>query len=199
MILVTGGLGMIGAHTARALVELGHDVVVTAHRRTEVPSFLAGKVVVESLDVTDLSAFLALGSRYDISDIVHLAGSIPGDDPVEYFRTDLTGLLNALSAARAWGVRRFAVASSLGVYIGQTEIPWHEDLPLPSADLPHLIIAFKKAVEPITTHSLQGTGIHPILLRIGSIWGPLMDPESPFNPIPPYISAVLRGEQPQPL
>ena len=26
-----------------------------------------------------------------------------------------------------------------------------------------------------------------------------MDPESPFNPIPPYISAVLRGEQPQPL
>ena len=26
-----------------------------------------------------------------------------------------------------------------------------------------------------------------------------MDPESPFNPIPPYISAVLRGEEPQPL
>ena len=29
-ILVTGGLGMIGAHTARALADLGHDVVVTA-------------------------------------------------------------------------------------------------------------------------------------------------------------------------
>jgi nucleoside-diphosphate-sugar epimerase len=26
-----------------------------------------------------------------------------------------------------------------------------------------------------------------------------MDPESPFNPIPPYISTVLRGEEPQPL
>ena len=37
------------------------------------------------------------------------------------------------------------------------------------------------------------------MLRIGSIWGPLMDPESPFNPIPPYISAVLRGEEPRPL
>ena len=33
MILVTGGLGMIGAHTARALVDLGHEVVVTTHRR----------------------------------------------------------------------------------------------------------------------------------------------------------------------
>jgi nucleoside-diphosphate-sugar epimerase len=199
MILVTGGLGMIGAHTARALVDLGHDVVVTSHRRAEVPSFLAGKVTVESLDVTDRDAFLALGERHDISDIVHLAGSIPDEDPVSYFRTDTTGLLNALDAARAWEVRRFAVASSLGVYIGRTEIPWHEDLELPTADLPLLIIAFKKAVEPLTTHSLRGSRVQPVLLRIGSIWGPLMDPESPFNPIPPYISAVLRGEKPRPL
>jgi nucleoside-diphosphate-sugar epimerase len=199
MILVTGGLGMIGAHTARALVDLGHEVVATAHRRTEVPSFLSGRVAVESLDVTDRNAFLALAGRHEISDIVHLAGSIPDEDPVRYFRTDTIGLLNALDAARTWGVRRFAVASSLGVYIGRTEIPWHEELALPTAELPHLIIAFKKAVEPLTTHSLQGSGVQPVVLRIGSTWGPLMDPESPFNRIPPYISAVLRGEQPPPL
>lgn len=199
MILVTGGLGMIGAHTARALIDLGHEVVVTAHRRTEVPSFLAGKVTVESLDVTDRDAFLDLGDRHDISDIVHLAGSIPDEDPVRFFRTDTAGLFNALDAARTWGVRRFAVASSLGAYIGRTEIPWHEELALPTTALPHLIIAFKKAVEPLTTHSLQGSGVQPVVLRIGTIWGPLVDPESPFFYIPPYISAVLRGEKPQPL
>jgi nucleoside-diphosphate-sugar epimerase len=198
-ILVTGGLGMIGAHTARALVDLGHDVVVTSHHSGAVPSFLAGKVTVESLDVTDRDAFLALGKRHDLSDIVHLAGSIPGDDPVAYFRADLTGLLNALDAARTWGVRRFAVASSLGNYIGQAEVPWHEGLALPTAELPHVIVAFKKAVEPLTTHSLQGTAVQPVVLRIGSTWGPLMDPESPFNANPPYISAVLRGDKPQPL
>jgi nucleoside-diphosphate-sugar epimerase len=195
MILVTGGLGMIGAHTARALVDLGQEVVVTTHRRTEVPSFLAGRVTVEPLDVTDRDAFLALADRHDISDVVHLAGSIP-EDPVAFFRTDLTGLLNALDAARTWGVRRFAVASSLGVYIGRTEIPWHEELALPTAELPHLIIAFKKAVEPLTTHSLHGSGVQPVVLRIGTIWGPLVDPESPFFHIPPYINAVLRGEEP---
>ncbi|WP_205857456.1 NAD-dependent epimerase/dehydratase family protein, partial [Phytoactinopolyspora endophytica] len=199
MILVTGGLGMIGAHTARALVDLGQEVVVTAHRRTEVPSFLAGKVTVESLDVTDRDAFLALAERHDISDIVHLAGSIPVEDPVHFLRTDTTGLLNALDAARAWGVRRFAVASSLGVYIGRSEIPWHEELALPTAELPHLIVAFKKAVEPLTTHSLQGSGVQAVCLRIGTIWGPLGDPESPFFPIPSYINAVLRGEKPRPL
>jgi nucleoside-diphosphate-sugar epimerase len=187
---------MIGAHTARALLDLGQEVVVTAHRSTGVPSFLDGKVTVERLDVTDREAFLALGDRHEISDIVHLAGSVPGEDPVAFFRTDTTGLLNALAAARAWSVRRCAVASSLGVYIGRTEVPWWEELALPTVELPHLIIAFKKAVEPLTTHSLQGSGVQPVVLRIGSIWGPLMDPESPFNHIPPYISAVLRGEQP---
>ena len=64
MILVTGGLGMIGAHTARALTDLGQEVVVTAYRRTEVPSFLAGRVTVEALDVTDRDAFLALAGRH---------------------------------------------------------------------------------------------------------------------------------------
>jgi nucleoside-diphosphate-sugar epimerase len=199
MILVTGGLGMIGAHTARALVDLGSEVVVTTHSRTEVPSFLAGRVTVEPLDVTDRDAFLALAGRHDISDIVHLAGSIPDEDPVRFFRTDTAGLLNALDAARSWGVRRFLVASSLGVYVGRTEIPWHEELDLPTVDLPHLIIAFKKAAEPLTTHGLQGSGVQPVVLRIGTIWGPLVDPESPFFAIPPYINAVLRGVEPRPL
>ena len=120
MILVTGELGMIGAHTALALVDGGHEVVVTAHHRTEVPSFLAGLVTVKPLDVTGRDAFLALAGRHDIGDIVHLASSIPGEDPVSFFRADTAGLLNALDAARTWGVRRFAVASSLGVYIGRT-------------------------------------------------------------------------------
>ncbi len=198
MILVTGGLGMIGAHTASALVDRGHDVVVTTHRRTDVPSFLTGRVTVEPLDVSDRDAFLALGDRYDISDIVHLSGSIP-EDPVQFFRTDTTGLLNALDAARTWRVRRFAVASSLGVYAGRDEIPWHEELALPSEEVPHVIVAFKKAAEPLTKHSLLGTGVQPVVLRLGTIWGPLVDPESPFSHIPPFISAVLRGEEPRPL
>jgi nucleoside-diphosphate-sugar epimerase len=198
MILVTGGLGMIGAHTARALLDLGHEVIVTAHRRTEAPSFLAGRVTMVRLDVTDRHAFLALGERHDISDIVHLAGSVD-DDPIRFFRTETTGLLNALDAARTWGVRRCAVASSLGVYSGRTETPWHEELALPTTQLPHLIVALKKAAEPLTTHALQGSGVQPVVLRIGTVWGPLVDPETPFFHIPPYVSAALRGEQLPPL
>ncbi|MFF1571365.1 NAD-dependent epimerase/dehydratase family protein [Leifsonia sp. NPDC058292] len=196
MILVTGGLGMIGAHTAAALVDRGEEVVITAHRATEVPSFLDGRVTVEALDATDREAFLALADRHEIRDIVHLAGSIPEDDPVEFFRRDTAGIFNALEAARTWRVRRFAVASSIGVYTGRSEVPWTEDLDLPMVDLPHAIVAFKKAVEPLTMFGLAGSGVHPVLLRIGSTWGPLMDPVSAFNLIPPAVGALRRGEQP---
>lgn len=199
MILVTGGLGMIGAHTAAALADLGEEVVITAHRRSDVPSFLAGRVIVETVDVADRDAFLALGDRYDIGGIVHLAGSIPEPDPIPYFRRDSAALFTALEAARTWGVDRFAVAGSISSYEGRGERPWTEDLALPLAVPPHPIAAFKKAVEPLTLFSLSGTGVDPVLLRIGSTWGPLMDPESPFNPVPSTVSAVLRGERPRPL
>jgi nucleoside-diphosphate-sugar epimerase len=40
MILITGGLGFIGAHTARALLALGESCVLTRHRPAEPPEFL---------------------------------------------------------------------------------------------------------------------------------------------------------------
>ena len=198
MILVTGGLGMIGAHTAAALADLGEDVVATGHRTLDVPPFLRDRdrVRVESLDVADPVAVRALGERFAFTGIVHLAGTIPEADPIGFFRRDLAGLLTMLDAARTWGVRRFAVASSIGVYAGRPERPWTEELALPLADPPHAIVALKKAAEPLTLFALADTDVQPLLLRIGSTWGPLMDPESPFNPVPSLVSAVLRGERP---
>ncbi|WP_433160177.1 NAD-dependent epimerase/dehydratase family protein [Kribbella sp. CA-247076] len=208
MILVTGGLGMIGASTARALLNLGEQVVVTRHHSATVPSFLEGRVSVEHLDVTDREAFLDLGRRYDVTGIVHLAAPRPpfapsptGEsvaDPVEFLRINTTGLLNALDAARAWSVRRFAVASSIGLYLGRPETSFHEELDLPPMTIDNPILAFKKAAEPLTKQALAGSGVHPLLLRIGSIWGPLGDPVSPFYPLPALVNAVVRGsERPQ--
>ena len=206
MILVTGGLGMIGAHTAKALLDLGEEVVVTRHSSGEVPSFLAGRVTVEQLDVTDRDAFLDLGSRHDITGIVHLAAPRPliapsaaghsVADTIEFLRINTSGLYNALEAARAWQVRRFAVASSIGVYIGREESSWHEELALPTMAIDNPILAVKNAAEHLTKQALAGTGVHPVVLRIGTIWGPLGDPTSPFYPLPSLINAVVRGGEP---
>lgn len=208
MILVTGGLGMIGAHTAQAMLDLGEEVVVTRHRSGGVPSFLAGRVTVEQLDVTDRDAFLGLGNRHDITGIVHLAAPRPSfapsaaghavADTIEFLRINTVGLHNALEAARTWRVRRFAVASSIGLYLGREEPSWHEDLALPTNALDNPILSFKKAAEPLTKQALAGTGVDPVVLRIGTIWGPLGDPTSPFYPLPSLTTAVVRGgETPQ--
>ncbi len=88
MILVTGGLGSIGSHTARALLDLGESVVLTVHRSTQLPEYLAdepgGRVVVEPLDTTDEATFLDIGKRHEITGIVHLAAARHDlSDPVD--------------------------------------------------------------------------------------------------------------------
>ncbi|GLZ48322.1 NAD-dependent epimerase [Actinomycetospora sp. NBRC 106375] len=200
MILVTGGLGSIGSHTARALLDLGEPVVLTAHRSTRLPSFLADepgdRVVVEHLDTTEGAAFLDLGTRHPITGIVHLAAA-PHDapDPVAYLRAECTALLNALDAARAWGVRRFAVASTIAAYLGVDDPPWREDAPLPGVAA-HQIPVFKKSAELFSGLVAAHAGFEVVNLRIGTVWGPLGLPDSPFFALPRLLSAAVRGEDP---
>ena len=197
MILVTGGFGSIGAHTALALADLGEHVVVTRRRKAAPPAFLEGRVAVEQADLADLDALRAIGARHQITGIVHLAAvALEEPDAIAFMRRNTAMLLNALEVARTWRVRRFAVASSLGVYIGTPGPRWHEDLALAPATSPNSILAFKKCVEAITPQVLQGTGVEPVILRIGTIWGPLGLPDSPFFPIPRLISATVRGDAP---
>jgi UDP-glucose 4-epimerase len=195
MILVTGGFGSIGAHTALALADLGEDVVVTRRRKAAPPSFLEGRVAVEQADLADLDAVRAIGERHQIDGIVHLAAvALEEPDAIAFMRRNTAMLLNVLEVARTWRVRRFAVASSIGVYIGTPGPRWHEDLALVPATSPNSILAFKKAAEAITPQVLQGTGVDTVMLRIGTIWGPLGLADSPFFPIPRLISAAVRDE-----
>jgi UDP-glucose 4-epimerase len=199
-VLVTGGLGSIGSHTARALLGMGESVVLTAHRSTELPEYLAdepdGRVAVEQLDTTDEATFLDIGKRHEITGIVHLAaGRYDLPDPVEYLRAESVALLNALKAATAWGVRRFSVASSIGVYVGVDEVPWREDAPLPVV-APHQIHAFKKTAELFAALTGESAGFETVSLRIGTIWGPLGLPDSPFFALPRLLSAAVWGEDP---
>ena len=63
MILITGGLGFIGSHTTRALLDLGESCVLVQRRAPLLPADLAGeagqRVFAEQADLTDLAALLA--------------------------------------------------------------------------------------------------------------------------------------------
>src|SRR5262245_59824337 len=157
MILVTGGLGFIGSHTVRALLDLGEACVLVQRRTGEVPADLTGKhVAVEQADITDQSTLLDVGNRHKITGIVHLAGSMPWPadprQPIEQTRKALGSLLNVMQAAHDWGVGRVGVASTIGVYSGVAgEGSFSEDMPLPMT-APHVIPTFKKIGEMLNEH-----------------------------------------------
>jgi UDP-glucose 4-epimerase len=206
MILITGGLGFIGSHTARALLDLGESCLLVQRRSPGVvPSFLTGfragaRVLVEQADLGDRDAFLEIGRRHPITGIVHLAGSVPwppgAGEPVDAARAAVGSLLTVVQAARDWQVPRVGVASTIGVY-GDVPAagPLGEDLPLPMTS-GHVIPAFKKIGELLTDHLAGATGVEIVNLRIGAVWGPLGRPVSVFFPAPQLVHAAAAGTAP---
>jgi UDP-glucose 4-epimerase len=199
MILITGGLGFIGLHTARSLLDLGQDVVLTQYRVARQPDFikdeLGKRAFIEQLDATDGDALLAIGDKYPIDGIVHLATPGLGAlDAAGDYRVNMWGLLNCLQAAEAWKVKRIGIASSITVYAGLDNGPFTEDLPLRMAPS-NPVEAYKKAYEIVSTHYALRTGIEIVLLRIGYIWGPLY--HSMGNAVSRLTHAAVKGVAPE--
>jgi UDP-glucose 4-epimerase len=203
MILITGGLGFIGSHTVQALLNAGEDCVLVQRSHAEVPpGRFDAPVAVEQADATDLDALLDVGRRHRITGIVHLAGSMPwppsSEPPVQAARRSLGSLFNIIQAAQEWGVRRVALASTIGVYGGARnplEGSLTEDMPL-SMSAPHLIPTFKKVSELLGGHLAEATGIEIVNLRISGTWGPLGHNPDPFFPAPQLAHAAARGRAP---
>lgn len=203
MILITGGLGFIGTHTVQALLDAGEECVLLQRSHAHVPAGRFDRpVAVEQADATDLEALRAVGRRHRITGIVHLAGSMPwpvtDEPPVQAAQRTLGSLFNLLQVAQEWGVRRVALASTIGVYGGAKdpfEGPLTEDLPL-SMQAPHLIPTFKKVSELLGGHLADATGVEVVNLRISGTWGPLGHSPDPFFPAPQLVHAAAHGRAP---
>ncbi|WP_279579215.1 NAD-dependent epimerase/dehydratase family protein [Fodinicola feengrottensis] len=197
MILVTGGLGFIGSHTARTLADLGESCVLTQHRNATVPDLLTkelgSQIFVEPLDIADRAAWSRLGEKHSITGIVHLAAhSILDPDPLAHLDGNLRGLSNLLHAAAAWKVSRVTVASTIGVYDLASSRPLREDEPL-AMDAGNVIEAYKKTAEILGPFVGGQLGIEVVNVRIGAIWGPLGRVRSGFFAVPQLIHAAAHG------
>jgi UDP-glucose 4-epimerase len=176
-VLITGGMGFIGLHTARRFLDAGSRVVLTRFRAWRVPDFLAAEVggdrlAVEPVDLADGWALLDVVRRRGVRSIVHLAGPALGTEPAAEYSAALSGLVNVLETTRQQGLDRLSIASSVSVYDGAGTGPWREDQPLPVASGSH-IGAVKKAVEALALDFAGRTDVDVRILRLAAIYGPL--------------------------
>jgi UDP-glucose 4-epimerase len=203
MILTTGGLGFIGSHVTRALLDCGESCVLVQRRAAGPSSLLAAeagtRLFTERADVTDIAALREIGSRHKVTGIVHLAGGFGLDvtDPVGAAQRGTQGLLGLFQLAAEWQVTRIGVASTIGVYDGPGASPLREDLPLPMTAV-HPIPAAKKVHELLADFIANTTGLEIYLTRIGGAWGPLGRPVSRFIAAPQLVHAAVRGGAPCP-
>jgi UDP-glucose 4-epimerase len=178
MILVTGGMGFIGLHAVRSLIDRGEQVLITKYRTTRLPSFLAddfGKgLQIVPLDLRDNAAVTAVLREHAIRSVLHLA--VPSRNnvtPVQELVESTSATLGLMQAAIEAGVERVTSASSLAVYFGQGGVdgPYQETTPLPLA-ASHPIEADKKIDELIGAFLTASGALRVTRARIGGIWGP---------------------------
>ncbi|CAG9213329.1 UDP-glucose 4-epimerase GalE [Burkholderia vietnamiensis] len=140
-ILVTGGAGYIGSHTAVELLDNGYDVVIVdnlvnskveAVRRIE---RITGKTpAFHQVDVCDQAALAKVFDAHPITGTIHFAAlKAVGESvakPLEYYHNNLGGLLAVLKVMRERNVRQFVFSSSATVYGVPERSPIDESFPL---------------------------------------------------------------------
>jgi UDP-glucose 4-epimerase len=133
-VLVTGGAGYIGATTAAALLDAGHEVVVVDDlsngHRDAVP---AAAAFVEA-DVSDQAAMTTVVAGERIDACLHFAALIEAGesmrDPARFFAVNTAGSAHLLEVLLRHGVERFVLSSTAAVYGEPGRVPIAEDDPL---------------------------------------------------------------------
>jgi UDP-arabinose 4-epimerase len=129
-VLVIGGAGYIGSHTARALKRAGHEVIVFDNLSTGHESFAAGFELVKA-DVLDAAALARILPRIDA--IMHFAAhAYVGEsvaNPRKYFRNNVEGGLALLNAALDTKVKKIIFSSTCAVYGEPARVPIEENIP----------------------------------------------------------------------
>ncbi|MBK2124363.1 UDP-glucose 4-epimerase GalE [Fangia hongkongensis] len=141
MILITGGTGFIGSHTAIELIEAGHKVVIldnlsNSHKKMidRIDDITGYKPIFVEGDIRDEAILKEVFSQYDITMVIHFASlKAVGESvskPLEYYDNNVAGSLNLLEAMKAANVKNIVFSSSATVYGDPKEIPITENCPI---------------------------------------------------------------------
>lgn len=191
-ILVTGGTGFIGSHTAVSLIQSGFDVILLDNLCNSSPNILprlqkiTGKAIpFYEGDIRDRTVLRQIFTEHAIDAVIHFAGlKAVGEsvaEPMKYYDNNVSGSLILAEEMTRAGVKTIVFSSSATVYGDPGKVPYTEDMQPGDTTSPYG--TSKSMVERILTDIQKADPLWSvILLRY-------------FNPIGAHESGLI-GEQP---
>ncbi|MDE6574960.1 MAG: UDP-glucose 4-epimerase GalE [Muribaculaceae bacterium] len=192
-VLVSGGAGYIGTHTAVALMEAGYRVVIIDNFSNSEPSAIEGvkqivghDVIFEQVDTCRTDELRRVFERYDFSTVIHFAAykavGESMDEPLKYYMNNLLSYMNILELMKEFKRPNVLFSSSATVYGDADVLPVTENTPRKPATSPYGNT--KQMAEDILRDCCAAyEGMYGIALRY-------------FNPIGAHPSALI-GELPR--
>lgn len=210
--LLAGGAGYVGAHTAVALLEAGHDVVLlddlsnasaaAADRVAKITGRSVSLVVGDAADDDVIAAVFDAHGPFDA--IVHLAAfKAVGEStqkPLEYYDNNLNTTFALLRVGIARGIRSFLFSSTGTVYSDPADLPFTEESKT-SVDLSNAYSKSKRMNEVVLEDVARvNPGLDVTVLRyfnpVGAHPSGLIgeDPKGIPNNLMPYVQRVAIGD-----
>lgn len=209
-ILITGGAGYIGSHTAVELLNEGYEVVVydnlsnsSKESLRRVEELTGKKVTFYEGDILDRDSLHAMFEAESIEAVIHCAAlKAVGESvrkPLEYYNNNISGTLTLLDVMDKVGVKNIVFSSSATVYGSPETMPITEECPKGQCTNPY---GWTKSMMEQIMSDLQKA--HPewnvVLLRYFNPVGAHEsgrigeDPKGIPNNLMPYISQVAVGK-----
>ncbi len=192
-VLISGGAGYIGSHTAVELIAAGYDAVIIDNLSNSEMAAVEGvrritgvDVPFEQVDTCDEAALRRVFERYAFGSVIHFAaykavGESVGE-PLKYYRNNLTSFMNICALMKEFGRPNILFSSSCTVYGEPDTLPVTEQTPRKPAESPYGNT--KQMAEDILRDCCAAYGeLRGIALRY-------------FNPIGAHPSALI-GELPR--
>ena len=209
-ILLTGGLGFIGSHTAVELLEGGHEVVIAdnlSNSKIEVldkiKKITGKEATFYKIDICDMEALeKVFEENKDIFGVIHFAGyKAVGESvakPLMYYENNLISTFNLLEVMQKYGCKNLVFSSSATVYSPKNVMPLTETSELEASNPygrtklfnEHILKDFQKVNADNNVVLLRY--FNPIGAHESGLLGE--DPNGIPNNLMPYICKVAVGE-----
>ena len=212
-VLITGGAGFIGSHTAVEFLNAGYEIVIMDNFSNSKPVVLdrikeiTGKdFKFYKADLLDLEAMDRIFEENpEIDSVIHFAGyKAVGEScakPVEYYHNNVTGTLMLADSMKRHGVKTIVFSSSATVYGDPDEVPIKESARVGNATNPYgeTKVMIERILKDIYLSDKEWNVavlryFNPIGAHASGLIGE--DPNGIPNNLMPYITKVAMGKLP---